>query len=74
MYADMDLVQFIHRLLDKRAASFYGPNDRWKLLDNKSGFDGWEDVGTDNEKEPLVSTWRHLNQVILSKKITIRII
>lgn len=59
MYADMGLVQFIHRLLDKRAASFYGPNDRWKLLDNKSGFDGWESVGTDHEKEPLVSIrWR----------------
>ncbi|XP_011703692.1 PREDICTED: uncharacterized protein LOC105459404 isoform X1 [Wasmannia auropunctata] len=54
MYADMGLVQFIHRLLDKRAASFGGPNDRWKLLDNKSGFDGWESVGTDHEKEPLV--------------------
>lgn len=55
MYADMGLVQFIHRLLDKRAPSFLGPNDRWKLFDNKSGFGGWETVGTDQEKESLVS-------------------
>ncbi|KAL0118626.1 hypothetical protein PUN28_009357 [Cardiocondyla obscurior] len=56
VYADMGLIQFINRLLDKRAASFYGPNDRWKLLDNKNGFNGWDGVGTDNEKEPLVLT------------------
>ncbi|XP_018368077.1 PREDICTED: uncharacterized protein LOC108764362 isoform X1 [Trachymyrmex cornetzi] len=56
MYADMGLIQFIHRLLDKRVASFYGAKDRWKLLDNKSGFGAWESVGTDQEKEPLVLT------------------
>ncbi|XP_018317844.1 uncharacterized protein [Mycetomoellerius zeteki] len=56
MYAEMGLIQFIHRLLDKRVASFCGANDRWKLLDNKSGFDAWESVGTDQEKEPLVLT------------------
>jgi len=47
MYADIDLIQFIHRLLDKRVISFYGAKDRWKLLDNKSGFGAWESVGTD---------------------------
>ncbi|XP_018351329.1 PREDICTED: uncharacterized protein LOC108753876 isoform X2 [Trachymyrmex septentrionalis] len=56
MYADMDLIQFIHRLLDKRVASFYGARDRWQLLDYKSGFGAWESVGTDQEKEPLVLT------------------
>lgn len=57
LYKNMSLIQFIHRLLEKRAVYFYGPNDRWKLIDNKTGIDGWETVGTSNEKEPLVSMW-----------------
>ncbi|XP_032675336.1 uncharacterized protein LOC116846058 isoform X2 [Odontomachus brunneus] len=56
LYRDMSLVQFIHRLLEKRAVFFYGSNDRWMLIDNKTGVDGWENVGTDHEKEPLVLT------------------
>ncbi|CAL1684788.1 unnamed protein product [Lasius platythorax] len=54
LYKDISLIQFIHRLLEKRAVCFYGPNDRWKLIDNKTGIGGWESVGTSNEKEPLV--------------------
>ncbi|XP_031831497.1 ADP-ribosylarginine hydrolase CG2909 isoform X1 [Nomia melanderi] len=56
VYKDMGLIQFIHRLLEKRAVHFYGPDDRWKLIDGKTGVDGWENVGTDHEKEPLVLT------------------
>lgn len=55
MYKDMSLIQLIHRLLDKRAVVFCGSEDRWKLIDNKNGVDSWESVGTDREKEPLVS-------------------
>ncbi|XP_029164356.1 uncharacterized protein LOC114935638 isoform X2 [Nylanderia fulva] len=54
LYKDITLSEFIHRLLEKRAVCFLGNNDRWKLIDNKSGVDGWESVGTNNEKEPLV--------------------
>ncbi|XP_076645283.1 ADP-ribosylarginine hydrolase CG2909 [Halictus rubicundus] len=56
MYKDMGLIQFIQRLLEKRAVHFYGPDDRWKLIDGKTGVSGWENVGTDHEKEPLVLT------------------
>ncbi|XP_031365350.1 uncharacterized protein LOC102673852 isoform X2 [Apis dorsata] len=56
MYKDMGLVQFIHRLLEKRAVHFYEPVDSWKLIDGKTGVNGWENVGTDQEKEPLVLT------------------
>lgn len=56
MYQDMGLVQFIHRLLEKRAVHFFGANDKWKLIDGKTGVQGWENVGTDHEKEPLVLT------------------
>ncbi|KAJ8673429.1 hypothetical protein QAD02_004691 [Eretmocerus hayati] len=54
MYKDMTLVQFIHRLLEKRAVQFYGADDRYALMNGKSGSGGWENVGTDKEKEPLV--------------------
>ncbi|XP_020281029.1 uncharacterized protein LOC109853363 isoform X2 [Pseudomyrmex gracilis] len=54
LYKDMNLIEFIHRLIEKRAVHFYGLNDRWKLIDNKSGVDGWDTVGTEQEKEPLV--------------------
>ncbi|XP_044577113.1 uncharacterized protein LOC123260183 isoform X4 [Cotesia glomerata] len=54
LYKNMGLIQFIQRLLDKRAVAFYGSDDRWKLIDKKSGEGGWEFVGTDQEKEPLV--------------------
>lgn len=56
MYRDIGLIQFIHRLLEKRAVHFFGSDDRWKLIDGKTGVDGWENVGTDYEKEPLVLT------------------
>lgn len=67
IYAEMGLVQFIHRLLEKRVPTFYGPNDHWKLFDHKNGFGGWENVGTDHEKEPLVRKY-----VVLIKQYLIR--
>ncbi|XP_034173935.2 ADP-ribosylarginine hydrolase CG3568-like [Osmia lignaria lignaria] len=54
MYQDMGLVEFIQRLLDKRAVYFFGAKDRWKLIDGKTGVGKWENVGTDHEKDPLV--------------------
>lgn len=64
MYKDMSLIHFIHRLLEKRAVFFYHSDDRWKLIDNKTGVDGWERIGTDREKEPLVSIHNHFfNQI-----------
>ncbi|XP_015598090.1 uncharacterized protein LOC107269110 isoform X2 [Cephus cinctus] len=54
MYKDMGLIHLIQRLLEKRAACFYGAEDRYKLIDNKTGVQGWESVGTDHETEPLL--------------------
>ncbi|KAK2589297.1 hypothetical protein KPH14_007848 [Odynerus spinipes] len=56
LYKEMGLIEFIHRLLEKRAVNFFGSDDRYKLIDGKTGVDGWESVGTDYEKEPLVLT------------------
>lgn len=64
MYKDMGLVQFIHRLLEKRAVHFYESVDSWKLIDGKTGVNGWENVGTDQEKEPLVSYLSYLYQFL----------
>lgn len=55
LYKEMGLIEFIQRLLEKRAVNFFGSDDRYKLIDGKTGVDGWESVGTDYEKEPLVS-------------------
>ncbi|XP_012272314.1 uncharacterized protein LOC105695377 [Orussus abietinus] len=54
LYRDMGLVQFIQRLLEKRAVQFVGSDDRFVLIDHSTGSEGWENVGTENEKEPLV--------------------
>jgi hypothetical protein len=55
LYRDMGLVQFVQRLLEKRALQFYGSDDRYCLIDGSSGNGDWEHVGTEQEKEPLVS-------------------
>lgn len=60
MYKDMNLVSFVQRLLEKRAMQFYGTDDRYCLVDGKSGNSGWENVGTDRERQPLVSISRAL--------------
>ncbi|KAK0089336.1 hypothetical protein PV325_007880 [Microctonus aethiopoides] len=54
MYNNMGLVQFIQRLMDKRAVEFYGSSDRWRLINNQMGEGGWELIGTEQEKEPLI--------------------
>lgn len=54
MYNNMGLVQFIQRLMDKRAVEFYGSSDRWRLINNQTGEGGWEFIGTEQEKEPLI--------------------
>lgn len=63
LYKNITLIEFIHRLLEKRAVYFYGSNDRWKLIDNKCGIDGWDSIGTNNEKEPLVNMYSFFNQI-----------
>lgn len=54
LYSSLGVLDLVDRLLHKRAASFLGPNDRYQLLTGVKGFSGWEAVGTDNEKEPLI--------------------
>ncbi|XP_044260697.1 uncharacterized protein LOC123008761 [Tribolium madens] len=53
-YKGMTLLQFIDRLLSKRAVVFMGAVDYYVLLDNRSGTGKWETIGTTSESPPLV--------------------
>lgn len=53
-YKGMTIEQFVHRLLEKRCASFFGPNDKFLLLSGDKGASGFVEVGTENEKHPLM--------------------
>lgn len=54
LYKDMTIIEFIQRLLIKRAVSFIHKNDYYILRDGTHGYGSWETIGTDQEKEPLV--------------------
>lgn len=46
LYANMDLLDFVQRLLEKRSASFFAKNDKYLLVSGDQGISGWEAVGT----------------------------
>ncbi|GBP56390.1 hypothetical protein EVAR_32260_1 [Eumeta japonica] len=54
LYKDMTVPEFIDRILTKRAISFLGPLDKYQLLTGEKGMEGWETVGTLQQKPPLV--------------------
>lgn len=53
LYKDMNLKDFIDRLLKKRAVMFMGRFDSYLLIDGKKGSKNWENIGTDKEAGPL---------------------
>lgn len=55
IYKDMGIIQLIQRLIEHRAVTFVGPHDRYLLIDKNMGAEGWEYIGTEQEKEPLVT-------------------
>lgn len=54
VYADLDAVGLVSRLLQKRPLSIVGRSDSYLLRDGTSGVGGWESVGQDDEAPPLV--------------------
>ncbi len=55
LYANMALQDFIDRLLVNRPLMFLGRSDKYLLRDGKTrGAGGFEDIGTDKEKAPLL--------------------
>lgn len=54
LYKNMTLVEFINRLLKKRAVMFMGKDDKYVLLSGEKGSKGWEQIGTDKEQPPLL--------------------
>lgn len=53
-YKDMTLLQFIDRLLSKRAVLFMEAVDNYMLLNGTSGRGKWETIGSAKETPPLV--------------------
>ncbi|CAH0714858.1 unnamed protein product, partial [Brenthis ino] len=53
-YKDMTVPQLIDRILKKRAISFVGPKDKYILISGAKGAEGWEEIGTHEQKPPLL--------------------
>jgi hypothetical protein len=54
LYADMSVVELVQRFLQKRAVTFCGRFDFYMLLSGERGMSGWDAIGTEAEKPPLV--------------------
>ncbi|CAG9568699.1 unnamed protein product [Danaus chrysippus] len=54
LYKDMTVPEFVNRLLLKRAVTFMYPEDFYVLLTGERDSEGWESVGTLQQKAPLV--------------------
>lgn len=53
VYKDMSILEFIQRLLEKRAVMFIVQNEHYILRDGTEGLGGWANIGTENERKPL---------------------
>lgn len=53
LYKQMTLIEFINRLLTRRAVMFMGKDDKYVLISGEKGSKGWETIGTDKEQPPL---------------------
>lgn len=54
LYANMRIDQFVIRLLENRPLMFMTASDQYLLQDRKRGYGGFEKIGTDSEKSPLI--------------------
>ncbi|XP_013114322.2 uncharacterized protein LOC106095541 isoform X4 [Stomoxys calcitrans] len=54
IYKNLSLTAFVQRLLTQRCASFFSKNDKFLLTTRVRGCSGFMDVGTTNEKPPLL--------------------
>lgn len=54
LYKQMNVIDFIERLLTKRAVMFITKSDQYILMDGTNQVDRWETIGTNMEVEPLI--------------------
>ncbi|CAH0714859.1 unnamed protein product, partial [Brenthis ino] len=54
LYKDKSVLSLIDRILKKRAITFVGSHDKYKLISGEEGVDGWEKIGTPEQKPPLL--------------------
>ncbi|XP_045506819.1 uncharacterized protein LOC123702995 isoform X1 [Colias croceus] len=72
LYNNMTVPEFIDRLLKKRAVAFLSKKDTYKLLSGESGNDGWEQIGTLQQKPPLeLDTCLSYDEIKLSAMVYI---
>ena len=53
LYKDMSFLEFVDRLLKKRAAVFMGRNDDYLLLNGSKGRSRWETIGGEDQSDDL---------------------
>ncbi|KAJ8708275.1 hypothetical protein PYW07_010400 [Mythimna separata] len=54
LYRDMGVPQLIDRILTKRAVVFLNAEDSYVLLSGEEGYEGWESIGTEYQRPPLL--------------------
>ncbi|XP_034482551.1 uncharacterized protein LOC117788005 [Drosophila innubila] len=54
VYKNLTLTEFVQRLLEKRCVYFFNNSDSYLLMDGSRGHGGFEQIGTDEEQEPLL--------------------
>ncbi|KAH8272119.1 hypothetical protein KR044_001356 [Drosophila immigrans] len=54
VYEKLGLIEFVQRLLDKRCVYFFGGSDCFMLLSGQGGDGGFEQIGSVEERAPLL--------------------
>ncbi|XP_015520624.2 uncharacterized protein [Neodiprion pinetum] len=71
LYRNVGLIELVQRLLERRAVCFMSRKDKFKTFEVALGFGGWEQIGTDKEKPPLVlEKYLSYDEVKLSAMLT----
>ncbi|XP_022921142.2 uncharacterized protein [Onthophagus taurus] len=71
IYKDMTVVDLVDRLLKKRAITFVGVMDAWKLRDGKEGIGDWESIGTDDETNLKLKNYLSYDEIKLSAFLSV---
>ncbi|CAL4160507.1 unnamed protein product, partial [Meganyctiphanes norvegica] len=71
-YEKLGLMDLVERILKKRPITFYGPNDKYCLHNDKTGQGGFEKIGTDNEDQHLrIENYMSYDEMKISALFTV---
>lgn len=54
LYGSFNVTDLVQRLLTHRCVTFFGRNDRYLLITEDNGYGGFTNIGTEEEKPPLI--------------------